>query len=119
MKNAITFNCVHAEKESSRTFERNGSEYPFDLFIDEVRRMGDTKAIVTFTLRSSTRLGAASFHVAGEMMLQGSRDEVSSAISSSGKEPPLIWKSIYDESHSLLVTLAKMIGVPFPTSSRS
>ena len=119
MDSAITFNCVHAEKDSSKTFERNGSECPFDLFIDEVRRMGDTRAVVTFTLRSSTKLGVVNFRVAGEIALQGSRDEISSAISSSGKEPPLIWKSIYDESHSLLVTLAKMIGVPFPTSSRS
>jgi len=119
MNSAIKFNCVHAEKDSSKTFERNGSVYPFDLFIDEVRRMGDTEAIVIFTLRSSTKLGVASFHVSGEMMLQGSGDEISSAISSSGKEPPLIWKSIYDESYSILITLTKMIGVPFPASLSS
>ena len=116
MNNVVKFNCVRAEKDSGRVSERNGLEYPLDLFINEVRRIGDTKAVVVFTLRSSAKAGMVSLQIAGDMELQGSQDEISSAITSSGKEPPVIWKTIYEESHKILVLLAKMIDVPSPTS---
>jgi hypothetical protein len=116
LNSAITFKCIRAEKDSQSDFEKDMSEYPLDLFIDEVRRIGDAKAIVSFTLRSSAKTGLASFHIAGEMHLQGSQSEISAAVSSSGKEPPSIWKSIYDESYKMLIALAKLIDVPLPLS---
>jgi len=116
VNNVVKFNCVRAEKDSGRVSERNGLEYPLDLFINEVRRIGDTKAVVAFTLHSSAKAGMVTLQIAGDMELQGSQDEISSAITSSGKEPPVIWKTIYEESHKILVLLAKMIDVPSPTS---
>lgn len=114
MNTHVRFHSIRAEKDSRNDFEKNGSEYPLDLFINEVRRIDDSNAVVAFTLSSSAKMGLASFLIAGEMQLQGSRNEISAAVSSSGREPPSIWKSIYDEGYRMLIALAKLIEVPFP-----
>lgn len=116
MKTMLTFNCLQAEKDANKDLERNARlEYPMDLFIKEVKRINNTSAVVSFTLSSSTNPEVATFSISGELLLEGSDDEISSAIAPSGREPPSVWKNIYHESVNIMMVLAKVIEVPFPT----
>jgi hypothetical protein len=118
MKTILSFNYLQAEKDANKDLERNARlEYPMDLFIKEVKRINSGSAVITFTLSSSTNPEVASFSVSGELQIEGSDDEVSTALSPTGGEPPSIWKSIYNESVNIITLLAKVINVPFPASN--
>jgi len=115
MKTTLTFNHLQAERDPNKDLERHMElEYPMDLFIEDVKRIGDSRAVVSFTLRAATNPEVASFSISGELYVEGSADEVSSAITPAGREPPMIWKSIYHESVNIMMVLAKVIEVPFP-----
>ena len=115
MKTILSFNALQAEKDANRGMGTRRLEYPMDLIIKEVKRLDDARAVVSFTLSSATNPEVASFSISGELSIEGSVDEVSAAMSPEGREPPSIWKSIYQESVNVMMILAKVIEVPFPT----
>ena len=115
MKTELTFNCLQAERDANKELRDGRLDYPMDLFIKEVKRIDDKRAVVTFTLNSATNPEVASFSISGELLVEGTADEVSAAISPTGKEPPTVWKNIYHESVNIMMVLAKVIEVPFPT----
>jgi hypothetical protein len=117
MKTILTFNCLQAERDANKKLRDERFEYPMDLYIKEVKRIDDKRAVVAFTLNSSTKPEVASFSVSGDLCIEGTAEEVSSAIAPIGKDPPVIWKNIYHECVNIMTVLAKFIEVPFPTSN--
>ena len=115
MKLSVTFNHIQAEKENGKEFKRDTViEYPVDLYIQEVRQEDD-RATISFRLQTKTNPDIANFTLSGNLLLEGTGDEVEIWTAPSANGPPKVWKHIYEESMNLLTVLAKVIEVPFPT----
>lgn len=116
MKLLLNFHHVKAEREVSKDFGRDTIiEYPVDLYIQEVKQEDDTRAIVSFRLQTTTNPEIASFTLSGDLLLVGTEEEVATWTTPSRREPPKVWRHIYQESMNILTILAKVIDVPFPT----
>ncbi len=116
MKVSLDFNHIQAEREETEDINRDTAiEYPIDLYIKEVRKEDDNKAIISFKLQTKTHPDIASFTLAGTLLVEGTKEEVNILITPSPRDPPKVWKHIYQESMNILTVLAKVIDVPFPT----
>jgi len=116
VKLVMNFHHVQAEREASKDFERGTAiEYPVDLYIQEVRQEDDSRAVVSFRLETTTNPEIASFTLSGDLLLMGTEEEIAIWTTTSGREPPKVWKHIYQESMNILTVLAKVVEVPFPT----
>lgn len=115
MKLSINYNHLQAEKNSNLDINRNSTvEYPMDLYIQNMEQIGENHVIIPFSLKTSTQPEIANFTITGELFVEGTPDEVLAFIEPIGKDPPKVWRKIYQESVNLLTVLAKVIEVPFP-----
>jgi len=115
MKMLLNFNQVQAEREPSKDFGRDSTiEYPMDLYIQSVKKEEDKKTVVSFRLQTTTSPEIASFTLTGDILLMGTDEEVEDWTMHTGREPPKVWKYIYQESMNILAIMAKVIEVPFP-----
>jgi len=116
MKLLLNFNHIQAAREASKDFERDTTiEYPMDLYIQGVKKENDNRAIISFRLQTTTNPEVASFTLSGDLLLEGTGEEVEIWTTPSTKGPPKVWKHIYQESMNILTVLAKVIDIPFPT----
>ena len=117
LKTVLSFNYLQAERDANRRLRDMRLEYPMDLFIEQVKLIEDRKAIISFTMKSATNPEVASFSVTGELRVEGTPEEISSALTQVDENPPAIWKDIYRDGVKVMVSLAKIIDIPFPSTS--
>ncbi|MFH0896675.1 MAG: hypothetical protein V1850_01320 [Candidatus Bathyarchaeota archaeon] len=116
MKLSVTFNHIQAEREDSKDLSRDATiEYPVDMYIQEVKKEGSNRTVISFRLQTKTSPEIASFSLAGNLLLEGTEDEIDVLTTPSAKGPPQIWKYVYQESMNILTVLANVIDIPFPT----
>jgi len=117
MKLVMNLKGFHAEKRAEDDLERRTTlEYPMYLYIQGIRQIGESRAIVPFSLKTVTHPEVASFNISGELLIEGSMEEIETLINPAGKQPPKVWKKIYQESVNILTVLANVIEVPFKGS---
>ena len=115
MKLQMNFNHIKAERESGKEFTRDTIiEYPVDLYIKEVQQEDD-RTVVSFKMQTKTNPETANFTLSGDLLLEGTEEEVGVWTTPSTRSPPKVWKHIYQESMNILSVIAKLIDVPFPT----
>lgn len=115
MRMVVNINHIRAEKGSDDDLERQSIvEYPMDLYIREVKETGLGRVSIPFSLETKTSPQVASFMVSGELLVSGSEEEVEALTAPTGREPPKVWKMIYQETVNILSVLARVIEVPFP-----
>jgi hypothetical protein len=117
MKTVLSFNYLQAERDANKRLSDMRLEYPMDLFIEQVKLVDNRKALISFKMKSGTRPEVASFSVSGELRVEGTPEEISSALMQVNDNPPAIWKDIYRDSINSLISLAKIIDIPFPSPS--
>lgn len=117
MKTVLSFNYLQAERDANRRLSDMRLEYPMDLFIEQVKLIDNRKAIISFKMKSATSPEVASFSVSGELRAEGTPEEISSALMQVNDDPPAIWKDIYRDCINVLISLAKIIDIPFPSPS--
>jgi len=115
MKTVLSFNYLQAERDANRRLSDMRLEYPMDLFIEQVKLVDNRKALISFKMKSATRPEVASFSVSGELRVEGTPEEISSALMQVNDNPPAIWKDIYRDCINALISLAKIIDIPFPS----
>lgn len=108
----VRFTYIEAIRETDANFVN--LEYPVDMNLGEAVRKLDGTAIIGFSLRVATSPKIAVFAVKGEATIKGPTDKVQKATIAENNSPPLIWRSIYQESISTVIFLARFIGVPPP-----
>jgi hypothetical protein len=117
MKTVLSFNYLQAERDANRRLRDMRLEYPMDLFIEQVKLVEDRKAIISFRMKSATNPEVASFSVSGELRAEGTPEEISSALMQVDENPPAIWKDIYRDCINVMISLAQIIDIPFPSPS--
>ena len=115
MKTEVEFTTLKAERETRKKITRfEELEYPMDLYIQEVQRTTDSKAIVPFTLKTVTKPEVASFTVHGIMSMEGTTDEMDDWITPHDSQPPKVWRDVYQAAANVIAVMAKILEVPFP-----
>ena len=116
MKISINFNHIQAAREDLKDISRDTTiEYPVDLYIQEVKHDGEDRAVISFKLETKTSPDVANFTLSGNLLLEGSEDEVGMWTTPAANGPPKVWRHIYQESMNILTVLANVIDIPFPT----
>ncbi len=116
MKMLISFNHIQAEREDVRDISRDTTiDYPIDMYIQEVKKEANTRTLISFKLQTKTNPEIAAFTLAGNLLMEGTEEEIEAITAPSTKGPPQVWKHIYQESMNILSVLANVIDIPFPT----
>jgi hypothetical protein len=108
----VRFTYIEAIRETDA--KSANLEYPVDMNLGEAVRKLDGTAVIGFSLRVATQPKIAVFAVKGEATISGPREKVQKATIPENNSPPLIWRSIYQESISAVTFLARFLGVPSP-----
>lgn len=117
MKTETQVNLLTVKREVTQDNMRTANlEFPMDLYIQEVKREGTKRAIVSFTFKAVTNPEFASFTISGTMSLEGKPVEIEEWITPIKGEPPKVWKHVYKETVGILNVLAKAVNTPFPVA---
>jgi hypothetical protein len=116
MKLLFSFNHIQAERKDAEGLSRDATiEYPVDMYIQQVKRETKNRTTISFRLQTKTNPEFANFALSGDLLLEGTEDEIEVLITPSSKGPPQVWKHIYQEGMNILTVLANIIDLPFPT----
>ena len=117
MKTETQVNLLTVQREVNQDNMRTADlEFPMDLYIQEVKREGTKRAIVSFTFKAVTNPEFASFIISGTMSLEGKPVEIEEWITPVRGEPPKVWKQVYKETVGILNVMAKAVNTPFPVA---
>lgn len=108
----VRFTYIEAIRETD--IKSINLEYPVDMNLGEAVRKLDGTAVIGFSLRVATNPKIAIFAVKGEATIKGPTEKVQKATIPENNAPPLIWRTIYQESISTVTFLARFLGVPPP-----
>jgi hypothetical protein len=108
----VRFTYIEAVRETDT--KSVNLEYPVDMNLGEAVRKLDGTAVIGFSLRVATQPMIAVFAVKGEATIRGPAEKVQKVTIPENNAPPLIWRSIYQESISTVTFLARFLGVPSP-----
>ena len=116
MRTKTQVTCLDVKREADVSIDRLSTlEFPMDLYIENIRRDSEDAALITYTLKTTSNPPLVSFTISGILHLNGDKTDVDRAITPPDNGPPKIWQQIYQENTQLLVMLASIINVPFPT----
>jgi hypothetical protein len=116
MKLLFSFDHIQAEIKDTKDLSRDTSiAYTVDVYVQEVKRETKNRTIISFKLQTKTNPEFANFTLSGNLLLEGTEDEIEVLTAPSSKGPPQAWKHIYQESMNISTVLAKVLDIPFPT----
>ena len=116
MQTMTQVTCLDVKREADTPIDsRRTLEFPMDLYIENIRRESEDAARITYTLKATSNPPLVSFTISGILHLNGNKTDVDRAITPPDNGPPKIWQQIYQENTQLLMMLASIINVPFPT----